>query len=491
MKKTLIISGALLFLVLVALPFVARHLAPRIVHVPAPSGQPIGKFDVPREEASLLAVRVQIPVQTLADAANREAPRQIQGGERRNIHKSIKNGSYVWSVARGLIRLRNTGQSLAFSAPIDGAARASGDLEIKFFRIPLQGTAEIGGFISGTLNPRVAPNWEIVPNVVPQVKLTKADLHIGQLGAIGISDLLQSAINPVIQEEARKIGPNVIRELDVKGEIQKLWDKANVTDQISKKPPIWIRVQPEEVVATPLDYSLPTDLSAVIAIQSRTSLSNSPPPETFPAPLPNLRIVNQPPRTDLRIPFIVNIDRLNQELSKESFSVKTSIGTKINVTGVQVLVGQNGFLNFSLNIYAQASRWNRPTKGNIWLQGRPIIDYEAQTLAFTDVNFTLETRDTLTTVAAWMLEELLVKSIEKELRIDLNDYKGELDEELQKALQSDDIPEDIEISVKGLDVKLADIYTITKRSLHDKADPGIVIVIEAKGEASTRLKSFK
>jgi len=491
MKKIIIILGGILLLGLVALPFAAKYLAPQVINVPPPSGKAIGKFESPRAESSLLAIRVQIPVEALAQAANKEAPRQVQGSERKNIHKRISNGAYAWRIDRGSIRLQNTGQSLAFSTPIEGVAQASGNLNIKILQIPLRGTAQIGGIISGTINPQVAPNWQIIPNLVPRINLSKADLRIGQLGNISIRDLLQGSINPIIQQEAQKISPKVVKELDLKGEIQKLWDEAHVSDQVSKKPPIWINVKPNAVIATPLDYSVPEEISTVVAIQSQTSLTNSPPSTSAATALPNLQIVNVAPKTELRIPFIVSIARLNQELAKENFSVKTSLGTKIDVKGVKVIVGQNGFVNFSLNLNAQASKWNRPTKGVLWFQGKPIIDYDAQVLVFSEVDFTLETKDTLTTMATWLLEGLLVKSIEKGLRVDLNDYKAELDEELAKALKSDDIPKEIEVSVKNLDVKLAEIYTITKPGPAAEDDPGVVIVVQAKGEASTRLKSFK
>ncbi len=491
MKKIIIIVTGVLLLGLVALPFVAKHLAAHVIIVPPPSGIPIGKFEFPQPETSLLAIRVQVPVKALETAANKEAPRQVQGSERKNIHKRIQNGGYAWTIARGNIRLQNTGKGLAFSTPIEGAARASGDLNLKYLRIPLQGTAVIGGIISGTVNPQIAPDWQVIPNLGPQVNLSKADLHIGQLGIISIRDLLQNNINPIILKEAQKISPRLIKELNLQGEIKKLWDKGHVTDQVSKKPPVWIKVKPNAIIATPLDYSVAEEISTVIAIQSRTSISNSPPEAVIPGALPSLQIANTPPKTELRIPIIVSIARLNEELAKEEFSVSTSIGTKVDVKGMNVIIGQNGFVNFSLKLNAQASKWSRPTKGEFWFQGKPIIDYEAQTLAFSEVDFTLETKDKLTTAATWMLEGLLIKSIEKELRVNLNDYKAELDKELAKALKSDDIPEEIEISIKDLDVKLANIYTITKHSPTAQPDPGVVIVIQAKGEASTRLKSFK
>lgn len=99
----------------------------------------------------------------------------------------------------------------------------------------------------------------------------------------------------------------------------------------------------------------------------------------------------------------------------------------------------------------------------------------------------METRDKLTGAAAWLLEGLLVKGIEAELRVDLNDYKAELDEEVQKAIAKAKLPEGIDVSLKNLEVKLTDIYTITRHSADGPPDPGIVIVIRATGDVGTRI----
>src|SRR5690606_38952892 len=123
----------------------------------------------------------------------------------------------------------------------------------------------------------------------------------------------------------------------------------------------------------------------------------------------------------------------------------------------------------------------------IWVRGRPVIDYEKQTLGFSGVELTLETRDKLTGAAAWLLEGLLVKGLEAQLRVDLNDYKAELDEEVQKAIAKADLPEGIDVSLRNLDVHLVDIYTITRHVEGGEPDPGIVVVVRATGDMSTRI----
>jgi len=181
------------------------------------------------------------------------------------------------------------------------------------------------------------------------------------------------------------------------------------------------------------------------------------------------------------------MNELNEVLKSGSFGINTGLGTKVAVSGLEAEVGQGGFLNLKLNLEADKSLLGRGVAGSIWVRGKPVINYVDQTLGFTGVELTVETRDKLTGAAAWLLEGFLVKGIESELRVDLNDYKSELDREVQKAIVGADLPEGIDLSLKNLEVKLTDIYTITRHSPEGPADPGIVLVIRATGEVDTRL----
>ena len=153
-------------------------------------------------------------------------------------------------------------------------------------------------------------------------------------------------------------------------------------------------------------------------------------------------------------------------------------------------VGQNGFLNIGLNIQADKSRIGRGVAGQIWVQGKPIIDLDNQTLGFSEVALTVETKDSLTSAATWLLEGFLVKGIESQLRVDLDDYKEELNEEVLKAIDNAKLPEGIDVSVQNLDIRLADIYTITRHFEEGEPDPGIVIVVQATGDMDTSINQL-
>lgn len=487
MKRTLLIAGIALLAVVVLVPLGTRFFGPQMIFVPAPSGTPIGEYDTPRPETSILGVSIAVPLTMLEELANEKLPEQFQGQEQTNIHKRIQNGGYAWAVARGKIGFQNTGSSLAFTAPFTGAAQFQGDLDAKILTLPLNSTAELSGTAGGTLNPSITPDWQIDPQLVPQLNLTNAMLSLGALGTIDISDLLGGTLGQFLQGEMAKLVPALRKGFDLRAEVEPLWREAFLSQLISDDPPVWISVTPDNVLMAPLDFSSPEQVSINLGIQSETFLTNRDPGPPVPLPLPPLTPLDFPVSTHLRLPLIVGISELNDALQAQDFDFDTGVGTRIEISGMEAEIGQEGRLNLKLNLQADKSRIGRGVSGEIWVTGLPLIDVENQTLGFSDVELTVETRDKLTTAAAWLLEGILVRTLESQLRVDLDDYKEEIDEEVQKALQSEALPPGMEVSLKDLTVGLADIYTITRHFPGGEDDPGIVIVISATGNMETRL----
>ncbi|MAS95144.1 MAG: hypothetical protein CMO55_18260 [Verrucomicrobiales bacterium] len=490
MKQVILIAGIALIVIVIALLVGARIVGPRMISVAPPKGEPIGKFDLPRPETSILAVDIVVPMTMLEEIANTKVPPEIEGADNKSFHKRVKDGKYAWKVVRGDVDFENQGDKLAFKVPFQGAAKFAGDLDAKILTLPLEGNAELGGMATGTLNPQILPDWKIEPNLVPNIQLSKAALTFGQLGKIDISSLLGSSLGQYLQKETRKLTPALKKGLNLRKEVNKLWGQAYFTEQISDDPKVWLKITPQQLLLGPLDYSKAEQISVSVAIQSETFLVNREPVPATPAPLPNLRPVDSPIDTNLQIPIIISMQELNQVLENENIDLDTGIGTQVKVTGMKAEVGQNGFLNIGLNIQADKSRIGRGVAGQIWVQGKPIIDLDNQTLGFSEVALTVETKDSLTSAATWLLEGFLVKGIESQLRVDLDDYKEELNEEVLKAIDNAKLPEGIDVSVQNLDIRLADIYTITRHFEEGEPDPGIVIVVQATGDMDTSINQL-
>lgn len=490
MKKFLLAFAIVILGGLLSLLIFTKFLGPKIIHVSPPTGDPVGKFDVPRPESSLLTVKIAVPIQMMNDLASEEIPAQFEGREKKSIHKRIKNGSYAWKAMRGDFIFENNGDRLAFATPFQGAAKVKGNLDAKILTIPIDSDVQIEGAIGGTVTPKILPDWQVDPQLVPQIQLSKASLNIGQLGRLDVSDLVGGSLGQYIQKEARKLTPAIRKKLNVRKSVSKLWHQAYLTRLISDDPKVWIRIDPQEVVLAPIDYSVPDRISFTLGIRSETIVTNREPGDPVKQPLPDLVPLDGPVPTELRLPLIVGMKELNEVLAAENIDIDTGIGTKIEISGMEAQIAQNGLLNLKLNIEADKSRLGRGVAGEIWVKARPVIDYEEQSLGFTDVELTVETKDKLTTAAAWLLEGLLTKGLESQLRVDLDDYQAEINEEVQKGLASADLPEGINVSVENLNITLQDIYTITRHSPEAAPDPGVVIVIRATGDLATEVNEL-
>lgn len=487
MKKILIALAILIVAGGVSVFVGARILGPRLIAVSAPSGLPIGEYDLPRPETSVLGIGIAIPMSLLDELANAEVPETFSGSEQKNFHKRIKNGAYAWEVKRGPIAFSNTGESIAFSLPFEGKADLNGELDAAIVTIPLDGKVDVAGTAGGTLKPEVMSDWNVNPNYTPELNLDKAALQLGQLGKIDVGEFLGGSLGQYLQKEARKLTPAIRKSLNLRREVAKHWNEAYISRQVSDDPALWVSVTPQRVLLGPIQYGTPEEIRIDVAIESQTYLSNRAPAEAPRVPLPDLSPLAGPAGTDLRLPFVIGMTELNEVLAGEEFDIDTGVGTKVHVDGLTAEVGQGGYLNLKLQLEADRSTLGRGVAGTIWVRGRPVIDYEKQTLGFTGVELTVETRDKLTGAAAWLLEELLVKGLESQMRVDLNDYKAELDEEVQKAIAKSSLPEGIEVSLKDLEVRLTDIYTITRHAEGGEPDPGIVLVIRATGDMQSRI----
>ena len=491
MKKLML---ALLTIVLLALaafaaiPFVTKVIGPSLLNVDPPSGEVIGEVDYPKTETSHLSVKLVLPIAALESLANKHKPKEFGEAGKKNFHKRVRNGALQWKLIPGKISLENTGRNLGFSVPIQGAAAASGEIDAKLVQVPVQGTADLGGTINGTMKPEVSESWQISPNLNPALKLSRANISIGSIGSFSARSLIEEAANPIIKREAAKIGPQLRKELNLKQTVQKLWNQAHLVEQINAEPAAWIVIDPAKVSLTPIDYSVQDSLSVVMGMTANSYVTNVQSKRPVREKLPPLRVVRKPPQNDIRVPVIANIKELNETLASETLSVDTPIGAKVEVTAPEVQVGTGGFLNLSLNLNTTSGKWGRGVSGRIWVEAKPIVDYEKQTLGFAEVKLTVETREALSRAAAWLLEELIVKSIEKELRADLKDYLPELQEEIDKFLAADTMPEEVELSVEQPEVKLLDVYTVTRPSENAAPSPGIVVVLGAKGNISARLR---
>ncbi|MDF1815406.1 MAG: DUF4403 family protein [Verrucomicrobiales bacterium] len=493
MKKLLLSFGVFVLLAgagSLALPYVLPSGPRTPVIVEPPDYPPEGIRDAPTTEKSRIAVRLEMPLDALAAAANKNAPDQISGAEQKDFHSRLKNTTIQWLMQPGDISLQNTGQNLAFSLPIRGVARVNGELDAMILRLPIQGDADLGGRVVGTVAPQITTDWVIEPNLQPELILSHADLTLGTIGSISATGMIQDLANPIIKKEAANVGPSIMAGLNLQKNLQRFWDEAHRGEQVSTDPPAWFAFDPSNVSMGPIDYSRPGSLSVTMGMEADSYVSAVPVNLSYPETLPPLDLQLTDPVNDIRVPVIVNIEELNKKLSPRSFSQSFGVAGKATIERPEIRVGRKGFLLFGVSVDADTGKFGRGFTGRIWVEVRPEFDFETQTIRLTDVGLTEKTRQALPRPAVSMIENLVVKSIEKELQADLNRYLPELEKEIQKYLDTASIPEDIEIAIPEPNVQIREFYTVTRTAGNSLPSPGIVVVIGARGDITVKMKTL-
>lgn len=74
MKKFLLAATIVVLGGLLSIFLYTKVVGPKIIHVSAPTGEPIGKFDTPRPESSLLTVKIVVPIAMMNELASKEIP---------------------------------------------------------------------------------------------------------------------------------------------------------------------------------------------------------------------------------------------------------------------------------------------------------------------------------------------------------------------------------------------------------------------------------
>jgi hypothetical protein len=225
---------------------------------------------------------------------------------------------------------------------------------------------------------------------------------------------------------------------------------------------------------------------------AQTFITNAEAQHRVAEPIPYLNMVEKNPETDIRVPIIANLDALNVSLANEVFLITSKTGASVKVAKPRLELAEeegrtSGKLNLSIDVNALSGTLGKGISGRVKLKARPLVDCKTQSFGFTDVEMSVDTRETISGVAAWLLEEMFVKAIERELRFDLNDHLPKLENEISKVINSANVPDHLKLHFEKPDVELLGVYTIKRNGWNEPLSPGIVFVFGAKGDISVSL----
>ena len=252
---------------------------------------------------------------------------------KQEISGAIQDDFYRYTLERGGVEVGFSGEWLTFSFPVRGRLTIGGRLG----GLPVQETVELGGRVRGTASPAITPDWRPDPRPAAQIELDRADLKLPGGFSVGIRGLLESRLNPILNQELQKAAGRLLADLSLRRKAEEAWRSLHVARRAVAGENLWIRFQPLGIALariTQKDGSLHTG----IGISGQLSLSleaapASPPPVTL---LPPLRIdAERAGGFELEAPFAASPEELSRWTDRALRGMRFRIGRgrEMEVTG--------------------------------------------------------------------------------------------------------------------------------------------------------------
>jgi len=473
--KLLIIAGAIAALAVIAYLAVPAILVKFLPLPPVPpplEGEPLRVEQVMQPEPSRLAVQLRLPMSVLEEFANGELPREFPG---RAKWKAI---AFDYLLVRDEIDLASSAAGIEFTARIaDGRIRPVLD--------------SVKGRLSGKLLPSIAPNWQVDPGIKERhLDLFKADLHILLFGKVDIRKVLEPGFNWNSERIIRELVKQLQDELSARDELKRLWDEELTgLHAVDEERDAWVQVRPKKVLARPLDFSRPDEVTFHAAIDFAASAHVPKPTDPTPVPFPNLTIdPGLPTESEFRVPIAVSLDAANQLLAAETLRFDLNENTTFEATGISVKALEDGRMQVRVPFDVSRGLVSRkPIEDVLLLEGTPVIDLEGQRVGISGLSYSAEKGASWEQRGLWLVKPILLKQLETRLVWDLapelKKLRQRANEELRKSLEES---AELEGMAAAGEFEIEDVYLVRRGT----GSAVFVVVLGARGDAQLRLRSW-
>ena len=302
----------------------------------------------------------------------------------------------------------------------------------------------------------------------------KPEVSIGPVD-INISRVVEKSINDQLKEIARDIDRQVNTAMDLKSQVQNIWNMSEDVYLIDDTTQTWLRLEPKSVYLTPINCDN-QNIKLTLGIESFIdTYIGEKPKENLKTRLPDLIVSASQART-----IAINA------VTELPFTEATRIA-KIACNGLSFGEGKKKTTIRDISISGKddlASIWvmlDGKFKGKVTILGKPVYNSETNQLSFENLQFDLESKNLLMKAAKWLASESVAKKLQQQL---VFSYKNEVE-----GLKSD------------FDQRLSDYrfrdWFVMKGKLNDFKvkkvsvdESRFLILLKAEGKASLTLTNL-
>ncbi|MFZ4400361.1 MAG: DUF4403 family protein [Bacteroidales bacterium] len=234
--------------------------------------------------------------------------------------------------------------------------------------------------------------------------------------------------------------------------IQDIWLTMQKPIKINNDYNLWLKLNPQEISSTPI-VSQNGKVKISMGVKSLVESYMGDEPKVIPnAGLPDYKIVKTLDN-NFTINLMADISYKSADtLAKQYLKGKTFTQDKKSITVIDIKVyGSNNKMIIGATLTGSLN-------GIIYFTGKPVYDSANSTVRIVDIDFELETKNTLIKTANWLLHNRFIKMIEPSLIFPIGDRLSQSKVLIQKQLTNNYINKNILLNGQLKDLYIENIY---------------------------------
>lgn len=326
----------------------------------------------------------------------------------------------------------------------------------------------------------ISPNWQLNSDTYVDSYDWISEPNVKVAGIkIPVKSMVSRLLNHNFEKITQAIDKQVNSGIEIKKYVEAAWNLARQPVLLSKEFDTWLVVTPTAVVMTPLMVSN-NILRSSIGMKGYTqTITSAVKPAVKPAPkLPDLQITDKV-TSDFRIGLISLIsyeDAARMATARFSGQKYSFLGGKYNIQVTSIeMYGQNEKLIIKAGLSGSVT-------GSIFLKGIPYYDPQTQKLSLKDLDYDLDTKNTIVRTAGWLLQGKFSKMMEKEMVFPVGNQIAEAKKSVQQILSNYKVTDGVQIKGTLADITPDKVYLTPKH---------IYSVVFAQGNVNLRVEGLR
>jgi len=251
---------------------------------------------------------------------------------------------------------------------------------------------------------------------------------------LDVTELLDEWFNQRLPSLASAIDQTFLKHVEAKKRAQIVWEKFQ--EPMELRPGTWLIYRPQHPRPGPLTLNGDQSVQTTISLTFDPMIVVGPKPQLDSTPLPSLHIgPSAPEGFHLGLPMLVSYEELTERMAREFVGqeIIPPVGSRIKITGVQAY-GSGDNLISEVTVTGGVN-------GKLYLQGKPALTPDGQTLELRDFHYTIDTSNLLASFGNRLLYDTIREKILSNTKLEVGDRIAGLRSRIQRHMNRELAPD--------------------------------------------------